>query len=101
MPRVEEGHSPAVRSSEESRTGARPFSPAQSPAGRAVRAGGRPQPPPLTRSPRTELAPLSYSQRGLWLLDRLQPGDPAYNIPASARLLGALDPDALERTLRE
>ncbi|MFL6199834.1 MAG: condensation domain-containing protein, partial [Thermoanaerobaculia bacterium] len=44
-------------------------------------------------------APLSFAQQRLWLLDRLEPGTLAYNIPAQARLRGALDTAALELAL--
>jgi amino acid adenylation domain-containing protein len=43
--------------------------------------------------------PLSFSQQRFWLLDRLEPGNPAYNIPAAIRLLGSLDPELLRRAL--
>ena len=42
------------------------------------------------------VAPLSSAQRGLWLLDRLYPGEPLYNEVQSVRLIGRLDPIALE-----
>ncbi|HEX8275796.1 MAG TPA: amino acid adenylation domain-containing protein [Longimicrobiaceae bacterium] len=48
-----------------------------------------------------EPAPLSFSQQRLWLLDRLDPGSPVYNVPAVVRLSGALDRDALRRALEE
>ncbi|GGZ64689.1 hypothetical protein GCM10010371_25440 [Streptomyces subrutilus] len=35
--------------------------------------------------------PLSFGQQRLWLLDRLQPGRPDYNMPGAVRLSGALD----------
>src|SRR4051812_5982456 len=44
--------------------------------------------------------PLSHGQRGLWFLDRLAPKAAAYNIVAAARVLGALDPAALERAFQ-
>ena len=44
---------------------------------------------------------LSFSQERLWILDRLGAGTAAYNIPAAARLSGALDADALGRTFEE
>lgn len=50
------------------------------------------------RSDRTS-SPLSYSQRPLWFLDRLFPGNPAYLIRGAVRLCGALDPDALLRSI--
>ncbi|MEM8964321.1 MAG: amino acid adenylation domain-containing protein, partial [Acidobacteriota bacterium] len=44
--------------------------------------------------------PLSAAQRRLWLLDRLDPGVPTYNLAAALRLRGELDRDALEGALR-
>ncbi|MCC6177443.1 MAG: amino acid adenylation domain-containing protein, partial [Chloroflexi bacterium] len=52
------------------------------------------------RSPHTDTAPCSWMQRGLWLLDQLQPG-PAYSLVASTRLRGRLDVPTLERALNE
>jgi amino acid adenylation domain-containing protein len=46
-------------------------------------------------------APLSFSQRRLWFLDRLEPGSAFYNLPSAMRLHGALDAPALERALGE
>ncbi|MFD1623307.1 non-ribosomal peptide synthetase [Azospirillum griseum] len=49
---------------------------------------------------RTErIAPLSLAQERLWLLQRLDPGDTAYNLTRAFRLRGALDGAALERAL--
>lgn len=45
--------------------------------------------------------PVSFAQRRLWFLDRLNPGSAAYNIPLAMRLTGALNQDALGRTLSE
>ena len=45
--------------------------------------------------------PLSYSQRQLWFLDQLAPGNPFYNNPAALGLQGPLDVAALERALTE
>ncbi|GLH76253.1 hypothetical protein SSBR45G_11610 [Bradyrhizobium sp. SSBR45G] len=44
-------------------------------------------------------APLTAAQRRLWFLDRLSPGDYAYNSPLPLRLAGPLDPDRLEAAL--
>jgi amino acid adenylation domain-containing protein len=46
-------------------------------------------------------APLSFAQQRLWLLDQLEPGNPAYNLSAPLRLRGALDPAVLARCLCE
>ncbi|HEU0054994.1 MAG TPA: condensation domain-containing protein, partial [Longimicrobium sp.] len=48
-----------------------------------------------------EPAPLSFSQRRLWFLDRMAPGNAFYNLPSAMRLRGALDVPALERSLSE
>ncbi|HYX22971.1 MAG TPA: condensation domain-containing protein, partial [Thermoanaerobaculia bacterium] len=45
--------------------------------------------------------PLSFAQERLWLLDRMDPGSPAYNIPVGVRLLGRLDVPALVWSLSE
>jgi len=46
------------------------------------------------------VAPISHAQRRLWFLDRLEPGNPVYNLPVAVRLRGALDRVALERALQ-
>ncbi|MFJ8740896.1 amino acid adenylation domain-containing protein [Embleya sp. NPDC127516] len=61
----------------------------------AVRPAHRPEPG------RTEHLPLSAGQERLWLLDRLNPGDAAFNMFQVHRLRGPLDADALERALAE
>ena len=45
--------------------------------------------------------PLSPAQRRLWLLDQIIPNQSAYNISGAVRLLGTLNEDALEQSLRE
>ena len=45
--------------------------------------------------------PLSFAQQRLWLLDRLEPGSPVYNLPHPYLIGGALDPACLERALGE
>src|SRR5437667_5150535 len=46
-----------------------------------------------------ELFPLSFAQQRLWLLDRLDPDMPNYNIPMAWRLLGNVNVDALKYAL--
>ncbi|HEV7518244.1 MAG TPA: condensation domain-containing protein, partial [Thermoanaerobaculia bacterium] len=43
--------------------------------------------------------PASFAQQRLWFIDQLDPGSPAYNIPAAVRLKGALDAVVLERAV--
>jgi hypothetical protein len=47
------------------------------------------------------LAPLSFAQQRLWLLDRLEPGSVAYHIPQALHLSGSLNVTALQRSLTE
>ncbi len=63
--------------------------------------GTREARPPLRRREPSLLAPLSYAQQRLWLVDRLQPGNGAYHIAMALRLQGPLDPAALGRSLDE
>jgi amino acid adenylation domain-containing protein len=45
--------------------------------------------------------PVSFSQLREWILDRLEPGNPAYNIPSNLRIAGPLSVPILEAALRE
>ena len=63
--------------------------------------GGSLHAAPLVRTSRAVEPPLSFAQQRLWFIDRLTPGSPLYNMPMAVRLDGALNLDALERTLRE
>ncbi|MBE9162160.1 non-ribosomal peptide synthetase [Tychonema sp. LEGE 06208] len=56
--------------------------------------------PPIDRASREGELPLSFAQQRLWFVDQLQPGDPAYNIPAAVRLKGAIDVTALQRSFQ-
>ena len=51
--------------------------------------------------PSGEPTPASFAQQRLWLLDRLQPGSAAYNMPFSYRIEGPLDRGALERAFAD
>ncbi|MET0400642.1 MAG: amino acid adenylation domain-containing protein, partial [Longimicrobiaceae bacterium] len=55
--------------------------------------------PPMERVPRTGPLPLSFAQQRLWVVDRLEPGSAAYNMPFALRLRGALDVAALRASL--
>ena len=59
--------------------------------------------PPLGREPRApgEAVPLSFAQQRLWLLDRLAPGNPYYNVPSAVRFTGPLDERALAAAFSE
>ncbi len=59
------------------------------------------QAPPIVPVSRAGNLPLSFSQQRLWFLYQLEPSTSAYNIPTAVRLTGALDSEALTRTLNE
>jgi amino acid adenylation domain-containing protein len=61
----------------------------------AVTTGGIP------RAPRQAPLPLSFAQERMWLLHRLDPASPAYNLPLALRITGPLDAGALGRALTE
>ena len=65
-----------------------------------VQAARGPEAPPLVRGDANDL-PLSFAQERLWFIDRLQPGDPTYNISPALRLGGRISIPALERALGE
>ncbi|MCP4662573.1 MAG: AMP-binding protein, partial [bacterium] len=46
-------------------------------------------------------APLSFAQQRLWFLEQLQPDTAGYHLPLAVRITGELDPQVLERSLRE
>ncbi|MFA0994937.1 MULTISPECIES: non-ribosomal peptide synthetase [Pseudomonas syringae group] len=45
--------------------------------------------------------PLSFSQRQLWFLDQMEPGNAFYNVPSAVTLKGALDVSVLAKALNE
>ncbi len=45
--------------------------------------------------------PMSFAQQRLWFLDQFEPGSPLYNIPATLRIAGPLNVEALKRSLNE
>ncbi|HKV90934.1 MAG TPA: amino acid adenylation domain-containing protein [Candidatus Angelobacter sp.] len=54
----------------------------------------------LQRHLKAGRAPLSYSQRRLWLINELQGSSTEYNMPEALRLRGRLNVDALRRALQ-
>ncbi|HEV7587140.1 MAG TPA: amino acid adenylation domain-containing protein [Longimicrobium sp.] len=58
--------------------------------------------PPIAAAEATveaTVAPLSFAQERMWLLDRMDPGKTVYSVPLALRLRGELDGDALRRAL--
>ncbi|MEV8015621.1 non-ribosomal peptide synthase/polyketide synthase [Streptomyces sp. NPDC086554] len=55
--------------------------------------------PALTRLPRPDAVPLSFSQQRLWFLNRLESAGALYNMPLALRLTGTLDHKALQAAL--
>lgn len=54
----------------------------------------------ITARPAGAAAPLSLAQQRLWFLDRLGPGNAAYNLPYALRLSGPVDLDTAVRALQ-
>jgi amino acid adenylation domain-containing protein/non-ribosomal peptide synthase protein (TIGR01720 family) len=48
-----------------------------------------------------ESFPLSFAQQRLWFLYNFDPASPEYNIPQAFRIEGDLDPEVMQRSLRE
>ena len=55
--------------------------------------------PPITRISREKPLPASSAQQRIWFLDQLDPGNPAYNIPWTLKITGAVNADAIETSL--
>ncbi|WP_380284002.1 amino acid adenylation domain-containing protein [Kitasatospora purpeofusca] len=53
----------------------------------------------LTAGPRPERLPLSFAQRRLWLIDRMEGPSALYNLPLALRVGGPLDPAVLAAAL--
>jgi acyl carrier protein len=63
-----------------------------------VEASSRPR---ITALPASEQQVASFAQQRLWFIDRLEPGNPAYNITLAIRALGELDRGVLGRAITE
>ncbi len=60
------------------------------------------EPPGIPRQSRAkESFPLSFAQQRLWFLNNYEPESPEYNIPQAFRIEGELDPEVMQRALRE
>ncbi|MCX4097869.1 non-ribosomal peptide synthase/polyketide synthase [Nocardia sp. alder85J] len=57
--------------------------------------------PPLRRRDSHAPAPLSPAQARMWVLNRLDPGSAAYNVPVALRLSGTVDLAALDAAIRD
>ncbi|MFI9257299.1 amino acid adenylation domain-containing protein [Streptomyces sioyaensis] len=66
-------------------------------AAEALRAAARPD-LPIEPADRNGALPLSPAQERLWMIEQLEPGGNAYNVPQTLMLDGALDLAALERS---
>jgi amino acid adenylation domain-containing protein len=67
-------------------------------------AGGAAGPERIPRQPRApegDRFPVSFSQLREWILDQLEPGNPAYNIPGGLRVEGPLDLAAFTAAVNE
>ncbi|MET0396662.1 MAG: amino acid adenylation domain-containing protein, partial [Longimicrobiaceae bacterium] len=69
----------------------------------ALQRAGAPAPPPVARLAGGHEGPLpaSFAQQRLWVVDRLDPGSPAYNMAHALRVRGPLDAAALRAAFGE
>jgi hypothetical protein len=60
-----------------------------------------PEIPPIVKVARDRPLPVSFAQQRLWVLDRIEPNNPLYNIARPLRMKGELKTDTLVRALNE
>jgi amino acid adenylation domain-containing protein len=82
------GLSPAKRALLERRLKARADERAQDPRNQ-----------PIPKRAAGAATPLSFNQGILWIMDQLQPGETAYNVPRASRVKGDLRLDVLQKTV--
>ena len=56
---------------------------------------------PIERRGEREHAPLSFAQHELWVMDKLDPGTTAFNLPTIVRISGQFNISIIEQTLSE
>ncbi|MCG8312565.1 MAG: amino acid adenylation domain-containing protein, partial [Pseudomonadales bacterium] len=61
-----------------------------------IRAGGE-RVAAIEAVSREQRLPLSFAQQRLWLLDKIEPGSVAYNVPLAVEIRGSLDVSALQQ----
>jgi amino acid adenylation domain-containing protein len=61
----------------------------------------QPETPAMVRVSRDQPLPLSFAQQRLWVLDRMEPNNPLYNIPRVMRVKGDLKVKAVVDALNE
>jgi len=66
-----------------------------------LRAAKADEAPPLVPVAREGGLPLSFAQQRMWFINQLEPGNSAYNIASGVRMSGALNVQALRRTVEE
>src|ERR1044072_4337130 len=70
-------------------------------ARKAERVPEKATPAKIPRREKFRPGPVSSPQQRLWFIDQLDPGTPAFNIPAAVRLLGSLNIEILEKCFDE
>ncbi|MFI6041312.1 amino acid adenylation domain-containing protein [Nocardia sp. NPDC051321] len=70
-------------------------------SGRVIPSGGQPGRPALAPRIRPDRIPLSPAQQRMWVMNRLDPASPAYNIAVALRLTGVLDVGAMRMALAD